>query len=140
MNHRPPLSRLATVTMVSLALMGLAYLTTVVMDYVWYRMWIPSALVVGLVMLGGAALVRTRRRWAPLVGAALAALALFGAFTVGVAREMLTSPANTGFFLVSLLMTVSGVTAVLAGVAATVQGVRGRPAADAEAVAPPAAS
>jgi hypothetical protein len=48
------------------------------------RLYLPP-LLVGLVTLAVAGLVATRRRWAPAVGAAFAAVLLIGTFGIGLA-------------------------------------------------------
>lgn len=115
---RRSLSRPATVTLTGLVAFAVGSLSTLVLDYVALGLFVPAALVVAVVLLGAAAAVATGARWAPPVGAAVAAVVLVGTFTFGVGLRRLVAPENIALFASTVLMVVGGAVAVTAGLVA----------------------
>lgn len=116
---RRSLSRPATVTVTGLVTFAVGSLSTLVVDYVALGLFVPAALVVGVVLLGAATVVATGARWAPPVGAAVAAVVLVGTFTFGVGLRRLVAPENVALFASTVLMVVGGAIAVTAGLVAS---------------------
>lgn len=120
MNNRGPRSLAEKLTVIGLAAAGVGSLWTLALDYFVLGVFIPPALVVGLVLLAAAGAVASGVRWIPAVGAIVAAGILFGTFQEGVGLQRLTAPESVGLFLANLLTIAGGVLAVVAGVTATV--------------------
>lgn len=75
-------------------------------------------------LLVASALVATGWRWTPLLGGLLASAIIAGNPYLLI---NLSDPSAVGFFAATVLEMVSGITALLAGIAATIQNYRARP-------------
>lgn len=116
---RRSLTRPAIVTFTGLVTFALGSLLTLVLDYLAFGLFVPAALVIGVLLLGAAAVVATGARWAPPVGAAVAAVVLMGTFTFGVGLRRLAAPENVALFASTVLMVGGGAVAVTAGFVAS---------------------
>lgn len=81
--------------------------------------FIPAALLVAVTLLAVAGVVATGLRWAPALGATVAAVLLVGTFTEGVGMQRLLAPDNPWLFAATVLMTLGGLVAVTGGLTAT---------------------
>lgn len=119
MASRRPLPRPATATLIGLLAVASGSLATLVLDYVVLGLFVPAALVIGVVLLAAAAAVGAGLRWAPTVGAIVAAAVLVGTFAFGVGLRRLVAPENGWLFASTVLMVAGGALATVAGVVAT---------------------
>lgn len=117
--RRRRLSGSATATLVGLAGFAIGSLATLALDYFVLGVFIPAALLVAVALLAVAGVVATGLRWAPALGAMVAAVLLVGTFQEGVGLQRLLAPENPWLFASTVLMTLSGLVTVTAGLSAT---------------------
>jgi plastocyanin len=121
-SRHPPLAALARLTAASLA--GSALLLAVIQLFVLHALE-PEFAVPMMLLLGAAALILTRLRWAPLVGGLLSGV-LFFALVVPALDRIVFAVVHPGNLMGPLLLALLPLLAVNvgAGVAATVQNYR----------------
>jgi hypothetical protein len=125
MNGRGSLPAAGMVTMVGLVMAAVGIAIQIVSGVDAYPT-IPPGLVIllvaaGLIALGG------RRRWVPLLGAAVALFILFGAVVAPGTADRLARPGEAGAFAGTVIQVLGLVVALLAGIGAAFRGAR-RPA------------
>ncbi|MGH8933434.1 MAG: hypothetical protein ACRDZO_23055 [Egibacteraceae bacterium] len=101
--------------------MSLSFLWILALDYRLYDQLIMPVLFLAAVSLVAAGVVATRARWVPALGAAVAAVILFGAAREPFVLLRLTDPETVWTFLATILMLAFNLTALAAGIRATVR-------------------
>jgi hypothetical protein len=118
-----PTRRAVTVLVVILAV---ASFVTVVLDYILIDVWIPDAILLGVVLLALAAWTATRSIWAPAILGGVAALLTIGNLMSPFVNYRLFAPSEVAFFVTTWTGAVAGMLAAPVGVAETLRRRRGR--------------